>query len=925
MTFIEELKRRNVVRVGLLYAVASWVILQVADILFEAFELPPSATRLVIIVLLIGFPIALIISWVYELTPEGIKKESEVQADASIPRSTGRKMNVLLSLLLAIAVLMLLADRIGPAPIPDAGDQSIAVLPFANRSANADDIYFVDGIHDDILTQLAKIDSLTVTSRTSVERFRDTDLSLPEIAEALSVRHVLEGGIQRAGERVRINLQLINAATDEHLWANTYVRELTASNLFAVQEDIAVEVTKALRATLQVDEKAALNERPTESIEAYDLYLLGRFHQKKRTEADLTLALDYFEKATQIDEDYVPALSGLADTNVLLVGYGNMDGDVAFPAAEAAVERALAIDDANAEVWASLGLLRMQQLRADEAEKALLKALELDDKNAQAWLWYGGVLGFQYRYADSLAAYESAYALEPMSIPVNNNLSNVYYKAGDFSRTRLHAERVGQLDPEQRLEFAIHTADSFELEGRIAAAVREYRKVLAEEPANVNALNGLGYAYLLLGDRAEAEKWYLLAERGNPYLLARTRLFEKDGDYDTAIEQLEQLLERIGNRQIYGALAELFRMSYLNGDIDPAARYLRERLAFTGGRIEIDPSDVGQFDALLVAEFLMLHGEETGLDAERGVEMVEEAHTALTALVEQGFRHPYTLGSLAIADALRGDTRSALDHIGAAIDAGGRDLSFVLNHRAFDDIRGSADIARFEARIASFIDEERARLADMTLAPYDSKPEFTPIVLARETLRGYEGYFTDGNVLMRSQIGEDGLLGITAGQNSPRLSLLPYEEDRFFTPMISGGTVEFVRNDVGEITHVQMDGMGFYDRLRIAAAPPEQVVVERDVLERYAGTFVWTRPSTTESRSDADKWIAVITVGDDGTLIIDFNNQPALTLVPFSETRFFLPGFLGTFEFEIAPGDGYASRIINRRDGREIVFNREEP
>ena len=274
MSFIEELKRRNVFRVGIAYVVGAWLLLQAADILFEAFAAPDWSLRLLVILLILGLPVALFFAWAFELTPEGIKRESQVDRSQSITHHTGRKLDRAIIAVLALALGYFVVDKFvlqsGAPPDtvdvvgqPDAAsgdggevvtalptDKSIAVLPFEHRSSVDEDRFFTSGIHDDLLTQLAQISSLRVISRTSVAQFENTDKPIREIAELLNVSTILEGGVQRAGNQVRINLQLIDAATDAHLWAKTYDRELTASNVFAIQSEIATAVTEAMRATL---------------------------------------------------------------------------------------------------------------------------------------------------------------------------------------------------------------------------------------------------------------------------------------------------------------------------------------------------------------------------------------------------------------------------------------------------------------------------------------------------------------------------------------------------------------------------------------------------------------------------------------------------------------------------------------------------
>ena len=271
MQLFQELKRRNVIRVGIAYLAVAWFILQVAETLLPVYGFTDAAIRNLVAVLSIGLLAALALSWTFEWTPEGLFKESD--SDSSTPaRSSNKTLDRIIILALVIAVSYFAVDKFVLDPARDAknieaaaeqgradamlrikNDKSVAVLPFANRSSLEEDVYFVDGIHDDILTQLAHINALDVTSRTSVEQYRGTALSIKEIAAALGVTAILEGGVQRAGDRVRINMQLINAASDDHLWAETYERELSAANIFAVQAEIATAVADAMKATLLPD------------------------------------------------------------------------------------------------------------------------------------------------------------------------------------------------------------------------------------------------------------------------------------------------------------------------------------------------------------------------------------------------------------------------------------------------------------------------------------------------------------------------------------------------------------------------------------------------------------------------------------------------------------------------------------------------
>ncbi|NNL96480.1 MAG: hypothetical protein HKO64_12735, partial [Xanthomonadales bacterium] len=302
----QELKRRNVFKVGIAYAVTTWILLQLTDIVSDILVLPEWAPKLILLLLLVGFIPALIFAWAFEMTPEGIKLESEVSEDRSVTRRTGRKLDYAIMILLGLSLAYFIWESRfeqktaayeqaakNPPVSPQAeapfepvreispedaeiNKNSIAVLPFTNRSADQADTYFTDGIHDDLLTQLSRIDAFSVISRTSVMEYRDTTKNLREIARELSVANIMEGAVQRAGDRVRINVQLIDAETDEHLWAEIYDRELTTENLFDIQSEIAENIADALKATLTDNEIATMANAPTDNVAAYDLYLQAR-------------------------------------------------------------------------------------------------------------------------------------------------------------------------------------------------------------------------------------------------------------------------------------------------------------------------------------------------------------------------------------------------------------------------------------------------------------------------------------------------------------------------------------------------------------------------------------------------------------------------------------------------------------------------
>jgi len=449
MSLFQELRRRNVFKVGIAYAVSTWVLLQLTDVVAEIMELPVWAPKLILLLLAVGFVPALIIAWAFELTPEGIKLESEVERSRSVTRQTGRKLDYTIMILLGLSLAyfiwesrykeQLASPAIPPgtaatAPAPTTGGDgeetpeparetapaasaerrnAIAVLPFANRSDQAADRYFTDGIHDDLLTQLSKVGAFSVISRTSVMEYRDTAKNLREIADELDVAHVMEGAVQRAGDRVRINVQLIDAETDEHLWAEIYDRRLTTENLFDIQSEIAVAIADALEATLTEQERATVGEIPTNSVAAYDLYLQARQFTGGETRLGYQQALDMYEEALRLDPEFKLAWVGKADAH--LTNYWFYGGDTADrDQARAAIDRARELDADFPELAMIEGAYAYWGfLDYDRALYHLEKAVAQMPGNARAWMWRGWASRRDGQWEQALASMENALRLDP--------------------------------------------------------------------------------------------------------------------------------------------------------------------------------------------------------------------------------------------------------------------------------------------------------------------------------------------------------------------------------------------------------------------------------------------------------------------------------------------------------------------------------
>jgi len=530
MSFVEELKRRNVVRMAILYLVTSWVILQVADVLFDAMELPSTWARGVLALLILGFPVVLVFSWIYEMTPEGIRREKDVDHSQSITPRTGRRISMLTAVLLVVAITIVAIDRLVPeseapaatepvetgestaatdlaqlaaekfAPPPD---RSVAVLPFANRSAREEDAYFVDGIHDDILTQLARIGSLTVISRTSVEKFRNSSQGIREIGDILGVKAILEGGVQRAGDRVRINVQLIEVVTDAHLWAETYDRELTTTNIFSIQSEISQSIADELEATLSPDEKAQIETAQTGDMAALEAYFLGRQAMARRTSTSLAEAERHFKNAIAQDPDYALAYVALADTYNLQIGYSGHAQSESEALRRSLVNKALAINDRLGE--AHISLATFSDLDAAASEAHYRKGISLAPGYVDGRHWFGGFLADTGRPAEGLMQLEEAARLDPLSAIVRVSMGEASERLGRFRAARDDYLAALRIDPDfARAHGSLAELAAFT--GRVDEAVVEIRKALALDPGN--PLNHLRLAafWEILGASPEADR-----------------------------------------------------------------------------------------------------------------------------------------------------------------------------------------------------------------------------------------------------------------------------------------------------------------------------------------------------------------------------------------------------------------------------------
>ena len=464
MSLIQELKRRNVIRVGVLYLVATWLLLQLTDVLSSLLPVPESTGSLVFLLLVLGFIPVVIFAWVYEMTPDGLKREVDVDRSQSVVQDTGKKINTVIVVLLVLAIGGLVADRLIPelsddtkgandVPIEVAeeslpanelvDDRSIAVLPFADLSAGQDQRYFIDGLSEELLNLLVRVDELRVASRTSSFAYRGSTLGIPEISRALKVGHILEGSVRKDGDRIRITAQLIEAGTDTHVWSENFDSEFV--DIFAIQDEIANAIVNALTGELGMDgEKAVTVEVATENVRAYELYLTARELFIRRDQLSESIRL--FREAIELDPNFARAWEGLAAVEAIIYDYV-YDGIDHFPLAKEAAETAISLNPDSSLALAVLGSLASDReydlLRAAEYYDA---AIEKDPNIASTWLWIGLDLMTVGYLDDAMAAFEKCIDIDPGYQNCRQHLSRAHMYIGDMETAhRIHDETLEHL------------------------------------------------------------------------------------------------------------------------------------------------------------------------------------------------------------------------------------------------------------------------------------------------------------------------------------------------------------------------------------------------------------------------------------------------------------------------------------------------
>jgi TolB-like protein/Tfp pilus assembly protein PilF len=474
--FLAELKRRNVYKVAIAYAVMAWLLMQIASQIFPIFEIPNWAVRLVVLLLIIGFPVALVLAWAFELTPEGIKRTEEVAPHKSITHRTGRKIDFVIIAVFALVIALLLYDRYRPGKTSTASalpQKSIAILPFENLSEEKANAYFAEGVQDEILTKLSGVRDLKVISRTSTAKYQSKPDNLKTVANELGVTTLLEGAVQKSGDQVRINVQLIDARTDSHLWAKTYDRDF--KDVFAVQSEVAQEITDRLRATLSHSESHALSSVPTQDPQAYDLFLRGEYQLRAaeavpRTET-YAQAEAFYRQAVARDPKFAQAYAALAYCSLSSHWFRSRRTPAQLAEINSLIDRALELAPDSPEAHLSRAMFYYWGHRQYEPALAeLQQTLNLQPNNAKARQYRAWIFRRQAKWEQSLSEAELAQELDPRDANIPANIALGYVSLREWNEAELYASRALAIEPDNFTAIAAQVSARLNGSGDVEGA-----------------------------------------------------------------------------------------------------------------------------------------------------------------------------------------------------------------------------------------------------------------------------------------------------------------------------------------------------------------------------------------------------------------------------------------------------------------------
>ena len=707
LSFFSELRRRNVFRVGIAYSIATWALLQIVDVIAPMFELPDWAPKLIFVILAVGFVPALIFAWAFELTPEGLKHERDVNREESITGDTGRKLDFIIIGVLALAIALLLVDRyIGTStPEPhqvaeEAGEKSIAVLPFVNMSSDAEQEFFSDGITEEILNSLASVKELKVAGRTSSFAFKGQSDDLRKIGDTLGVEHILEGSVRKSGTKVRITAQLIQVEDGFHMWSETYDRELT--DIFKIQDEIAEQILVALRARLLDEQLEAIASQPT-SPEAYDRYLLAKQRFYGRTLPLIESGIELLDEAIALDPDYAPAFAQRGIGAMLMADsqYGSVPDAEAHRRAKRFIDRALELDPGHAEAWAALGLYHANRPTEEEqAIEALTRALSINPNLIDASNWLYIAFGETGQVTDALALIEDMVERDPLYLPAFGNSVLTLNNLGMVDRAQQLIDRYRRYDATNPL---LYRSDAMQhlYAGSAAEGLRLAELALEQAPTDGVFRITVDIALLEL---MEAERLVAEGRDDGFKVFALDALRRDDEAYEIAYEQAE-----------FGNIENLFAQFNRDNRSQDLVDYLEERWP----SLELFAADYprNDFGYSIMAEIAFAYSR-TG-NTERFEDALQRVALAHEKLQADGIDNWGELRQFAIYLAMAGRHEEAIDALENALKRGMQ--GFAPLAAASPMLAALADNPRFievEAQMIANVNADRAMLDLEPVEPY---------------------------------------------------------------------------------------------------------------------------------------------------------------------------------------------------------------
>jgi TolB-like protein/Flp pilus assembly protein TadD len=561
--FFAELKRRNVYKVAIVYAVTAWLLIQAASILLPTFEAPTWVMKVVVLVVVLGFPIAVILAWAFELTPEGIKQTEDVdpfdsrshhggQAGQAVPPGRVSKNRTwiyvtVIGAALSVGLFFIGRYTAGNSATPrqseaaTVSEKSIAVLPFENAMRDADTEYLSDGISEALINSLTELQQLKVIARSTAFRYKGKQIDPQGVGRELNVRTVLMGVVRQVGDRLNVQVDLVDATTGSQLWGQEYERKL--ADVIAVKQALVREVTEKLRLKLTGEQQQRLTQRDTTNPEAYQFYLRGRYYWNKRTAENVTKAMEQFQQAADKDPNYALAYVGLGDSYVLLENYAGTPANETLPKAKAFAERALQLDNSLAEAHTSLGYVYNNLWQWKEAEDEFKRAIELNPNYPTAHHWYSLYLLDAGRVAEAKAEIKRAHELDPLSLIIGTTVTYAYLAEGNANFSIAQSKKVIELDPSFPRAHE-YLGLGYLKQGRHLEAIAELQKGVELSGRERRSLRDLGYGYAISGKRAEAQT--VIKELAGKYEKGRAigqdlaAVYAGLGDKDQAFAWLEK-------------------------------------------------------------------------------------------------------------------------------------------------------------------------------------------------------------------------------------------------------------------------------------------------------------------------------------------------------------------------------------------------